>query len=563
MNTGYQNCSKRNRITVRRSRVTYLAFWGLVVIGLLGFSVLAFKFWPFTMDDSYITFRYAKNFAAGNGLVFNTAEQPRAEGITSPLYAMLLSLTPTGADLPTVSKCVGILSAGLAAFWVGAIIFRIAQCLTSLESSSLMVFSVAGACYYMLNPYFVANAVSGMETSLSGLAFAVFLFCLLQVSLPGEEPTYFWIVITGSISTVVPMLRPEMGLFVVVSIMALAFLTPDRRRSAHIILLIFIGLGTLYFIVRFIYYQNMLPLPFYIKQGNFGLRGWPEVRNYLDSNLFLLLSVFICLVFALAPDTRTRQLINTFVIGCIVAVACQLVYYSTIRHIMGWGFRFFQPVSTGLVIMGFVGVARVYSFFNESRCRDLIPLPVVFTGLFTLLLLSNVSAYGKAHDLFVDSDAKGYGEKAIKDWQLIIDASKGMSLHVAMNDCGQFPYYTGFRTVDLAGLNNRAIAKGRSPEATLHELREKNPSLVILCGSDNNNIASVFGWEKLSSSDVLSLGYDYVGSIKVGKFTSKEDYYWLIFTKSDQATDDFLNRLARIGVFVYANSSARIEKQRG
>ncbi|BBO81291.1 hypothetical protein DSCO28_18570 [Desulfosarcina ovata subsp. sediminis] len=163
----------------------------------------------------------------------------------------------------------------------------------------------------------------------------------------------------------------------------------------------------------------------------------------------------------------------------------------------------------------------------------------------------------------MDSDAKGYGEKAIKDWQLIIDASKGMSLHVAMNDCGQFPYYTGFRTVDLAGLNNRAIAKGRSPEATLHELREKNPSLVILCGSDNNNIASVFGWEKLSSSDVLSLGYDYVGSIKVGKFTSKEDYYWLIFTKSDQATDDFLNRLARIGVFVYANSSARIEKQRG
>jgi len=58
------------------------------------FAVLAMRFRGYTMDDAFITFRYATNFARGRGLVFNPVEYARAEGITSPLYAVVLSAAP-------------------------------------------------------------------------------------------------------------------------------------------------------------------------------------------------------------------------------------------------------------------------------------------------------------------------------------------------------------------------------------------------------------------------------------------------------------------------------------
>jgi hypothetical protein len=42
-----------------------------------------------TVDDAFITFRYAQNLIAGNGLVYNPGEW--VLGTTTPLYAVLLA----------------------------------------------------------------------------------------------------------------------------------------------------------------------------------------------------------------------------------------------------------------------------------------------------------------------------------------------------------------------------------------------------------------------------------------------------------------------------------------
>src|SRR5215210_5968342 len=44
---------------------------------------------PNTVDDAYITFRYARNLATGVGFVYNAGE--RVLGTTTPAYAMLLA----------------------------------------------------------------------------------------------------------------------------------------------------------------------------------------------------------------------------------------------------------------------------------------------------------------------------------------------------------------------------------------------------------------------------------------------------------------------------------------
>lgn len=58
-----------------------------VAITLIGLPLVSL-YGRLNVDDPFITFRYAWNFASGNGLVFNPGE--RILGTTSPLFALLL-----------------------------------------------------------------------------------------------------------------------------------------------------------------------------------------------------------------------------------------------------------------------------------------------------------------------------------------------------------------------------------------------------------------------------------------------------------------------------------------
>src|SRR5258708_17172329 len=45
---------------------------------------------PRTIDDAFITFRYARNLLSGNGFVFNPGQH--VLGTTTPLYTLLLAV---------------------------------------------------------------------------------------------------------------------------------------------------------------------------------------------------------------------------------------------------------------------------------------------------------------------------------------------------------------------------------------------------------------------------------------------------------------------------------------
>jgi hypothetical protein len=75
---------------------------------------------PRTIDDAYITFRYARNLLEGNGLVFNPGEP--VLGTTTPVYALLmagLGLVAGGsqAPFPTLALCVNSLADSLGKSW--------------------------------------------------------------------------------------------------------------------------------------------------------------------------------------------------------------------------------------------------------------------------------------------------------------------------------------------------------------------------------------------------------------------------------------------------------------
>ncbi len=60
-----------------------------------------FLFFRFSTEDSYITYRYARNLAEGKGFVYNEGE--RFLGTTAPFYALILALSVLlGLSIPHV-----------------------------------------------------------------------------------------------------------------------------------------------------------------------------------------------------------------------------------------------------------------------------------------------------------------------------------------------------------------------------------------------------------------------------------------------------------------------------
>jgi 4-amino-4-deoxy-L-arabinose transferase-like glycosyltransferase len=111
-----------------------------------------------TIDDSFITFRYARNILAGDGFVFNPGSQ--VLGTTTPLYTfcmVILGALTGGTNAPFP--------------WLALILNTIADSLTCVflwklgKHLSKERVGLAAGFVWALAPYSVTFAIGGLETS--------------------------------------------------------------------------------------------------------------------------------------------------------------------------------------------------------------------------------------------------------------------------------------------------------------------------------------------------------------------------------------------------------------
>lgn len=111
-----------------------------------------------TIDDAFITFRYAQNLLAGQGLVFNPPEQ--VLGTTTPLYALLmaaLALPLGGAQAPFPGIALVLNALVDAATCI--LLWQIGKRIGSERAG------VITALIWAVAPYSVTFAIGGLETS--------------------------------------------------------------------------------------------------------------------------------------------------------------------------------------------------------------------------------------------------------------------------------------------------------------------------------------------------------------------------------------------------------------
>lgn len=134
------------------SRREWLLVAGLCLLALAVRALAG----PRTIDDAYITFRYAHNLAQGLGLVYNPGEQ--VLGTTTPLYAGLMGLAwALGLhDLPVVALAVNALADAVTAVLLYWLALR-------LEAGRIVAVGLGLA--WAVSPMSVTFAIGGMETS--------------------------------------------------------------------------------------------------------------------------------------------------------------------------------------------------------------------------------------------------------------------------------------------------------------------------------------------------------------------------------------------------------------
>ncbi len=166
-----------------------------------------------TVDDAYITYRYAHNLRAGHGLVYNPGEA--VLGTSSPAYALLLAgiaSLPGPSGLPAISLWLNAVLDGAVAVGLFALVVRLAGGAGGAPAAGLAV-----AALWAVDAKSVDFSTGGMESPL-------FAACLVGVALllVAGRP-----VAAAAVAGASVWVRPDGGLLV--AALLLALVAAERR----------------------------------------------------------------------------------------------------------------------------------------------------------------------------------------------------------------------------------------------------------------------------------------------------------------------------------------------
>ena len=392
---------------------------------------------PWMLDDAFISFRYAENFAAGHGLVFNPGE--RVEGYTTFLWVFILAVGKAiGLRVISLSQILGAL------FTLGTVLlllfaYRFNSRIS--KSGALLAALFLGTC-----GAFTPWLSSGMEVSL--FAFLVLLSLLYHFSLSEKQtPGVRQLLLLGAFLALSSLTRPE-GLLVAGLVLAGRLLT-GRKTGWRNFLFAFLSFACIYipyFCWRFAYYGYPLPNTFYTKVGSSAeqiSRGLAYFKDFLSPAILLITIVMIPLV--------TLRWFRTY--RNLSLIPLILFFYTAYIILVGGdimpAFRFFTPLLPLLCLLAGI----VLSSLPGPR-----KLAVV-TGIILSLAVVAYNLYEIRHDWYIrnkiEIDKTAARGREVGLWLRIHSRHDAV---IATNTAGSIPYFSRLKTIDMLGLNDLHIA---------------------------------------------------------------------------------------------------------
>lgn len=423
--------------------------WGLAIVAA---AAAALTVWAlrldFLSDDAFISFRYARNWATGRGLVFNPGE--RVEGYTNFLEVLVLAgAHRLGADLVLAGRAFS-LAGGIAAV---ALAHRAAVRLTGRQ-----LLGAVAAALVALDPYVAAWAGAALEST----AFAALLLGMV-LALSDGTPTRGRFLAASLLGLLLGMTRPEGVALYAVAAGAAVLAVPggwrERGRTLWPGLALFAGAGALYFAARWAYFGDPLPNTFHAKSG-FTARHVERGLAYLAlfvRNPFVGVALPLVVAGAIAAAARRRVALVAVPAAALVLVVLEggdgLPMYRFLVPVV--------PLAAALAALGCDGLARAGArLLPRGGARAGLAVGVVTAGVAAGLSLSPAE------------DPQYLGFVAQRDLELPAWTAAGRALarsyppgtSFAAVPIGALAYYSDLPCLDLVGLTDRTIARTPLPQ---------------------------------------------------------------------------------------------------
>jgi hypothetical protein len=479
----------------------------ILALFLFAFSVRLLP-GPRTIDDSFITFRYARNILAGNGFVYNPGE--RVLGTTTPLYTFLLTgiglvTGRTSAPFPTIAWIVNALADGLTCILLYLMGKRLNASLPGLGAA--LVWAIA--------PFSVTFAIGGLETSIFVLlTIAVVYFYLTE--------RYTWAAFFSSLSLltrpdalllllplaadrlwIIMSNRPSTGVNRTVDPLTTH---AQRRRSLYAELLAFFLPVGLWFIFSGFYFGS--PIPHSIAAKSLVYRLPPDaafvrlIQHYttpfLENLTFgtawigvgLFLVPFLSLVGTLRILRVTKHawpyLIYPWLYFMAFSIANPLIFR--------W---YLTPPLPPLILSMLVGVDGLLNCFKsyisrhttESRNHGLRALFTALTVLTLVVLPVLLSLRGWVikpdHGLSRPAPEMAWYQLELIYSQAAARLNQEINGHepdtsIAAGDVGVLGFFTGARILDTVGLNSPQSLQYYPIDQSYYEINYAIPPNLIL-----------------------------------------------------------------------------------
>lgn len=410
-------------------------------------SIICFNF---TIDDTYISLRYAKNLAQGHGLVFNTDQSPSIEGYTNLLWVLIESvgfkLYLSDTQILTYIKVIGIFL-NLSSL---ILINKLTYILTKDKSSAYL-----SALIFSLIPLFPLWAVGGLETPLYIFLILASLYLVKTESETGKLPL---------LSTITFLLlsitRPE-GILIFLTILItqhIIYKKPLISLTIPLTLFLFPYINYLYW--KYSYYGQILPNTFFAKQSTFDLMHFQH-RSYQLGPLLMYLSPLIIATIIYIYQ-RNQSQIRKHLLFIIPLVLLYLTSYIPHTEWMP-GYRYELPFITFLIILA---SPTLVQYIKQN------PHPKLTTILISIYLLIPSIIY--LPSLYYTQQLN----------QIYLPFAKWLKTTQATSyaswDLGIIPYYSQIPTIiDIypeALLNTQTHQHGYNPQAIL----ETQPQILTL-----------------------------------------------------------------------------------
>lgn len=426
----------------RASLPSWVPWLGLLVSAFV-FVWHASRFWGYTIDDAYISYRYALNWVHGHGPVYNVGE--RVEGYTNFLWtALLAAFMRLGAEPVLTSKILGLLS-GLGSI---ILLFALGQ---RIRPRSL--FSAIAPLLIALHWVFAVTAVNGLETSLLAFFMVGALWSFVREEQQGSDPTGSTLFALGAALT-----RPD-GLLVFLALVPLRavslmykYARRERRLRALACWIGFLVMFGVYQGWRIWFYRSLFPNTLVAKGGG-SLQhltsGWSDLVN------FLALTGYWGLLPAVLP-IAVRQARQWYLPALLLIITRFAFQVWSGGPWMG-EHRFMAPILPVIYLCVVEGWALIWTTRpGITTTRRAMRAVAVLGCLGWIVYQAQIVSWRGAMPI-LEVRVRGLNSAHIRLGRWLAHHARPGAV-LSCQDAGALPYYSGLTTVDQLGLNDRHIA---------------------------------------------------------------------------------------------------------